>query len=128
MGYLPVLTHVHVCANRAPYCTTLCWCGVNIALRPSPDAASIIAPRYGGTHCALHCAPPCCAPPIPPPPHPRYERDQPFEQVQVNSINAAQVVDGKWYVVVKGDYAGRVHGFVYDISNSTTPKVGVLGG
>uniref|UniRef100_A0A7S0S4K2 Uncharacterized protein n=1 Tax=Chlamydomonas leiostraca TaxID=1034604 RepID=A0A7S0S4K2_9CHLO len=51
-----------------------------------------------------------------------YDADQSFDQVQTNSINAAQVVDGKWYVVVKGDYAGRVYGYVYDITNTTTPK------
>ena len=31
------------------------------------------------------------------------------------------IIDGKWYVVVKGDYAGRVSGTVFDISNSTNP-------
>lgn len=31
------------------------------------------------------------------------------------------MVDGKWYVVVKGDYAGRVYGYVYDITNTTAP-------
>ncbi|KXZ48315.1 hypothetical protein GPECTOR_29g9 [Gonium pectorale] len=50
-----------------------------------------------------------------------YSEDQTFSEVQVNSINAAQVIDGKWYVVVKGDYAGRVSGAVYDITNSTNP-------
>ncbi|KAG2441285.1 hypothetical protein HYH02_010124 [Chlamydomonas schloesseri] len=50
-----------------------------------------------------------------------YEDDQTFTEVQVNSINAAQVIDGKWYVIVKGDYAGRVSGAIYDITNSTNP-------
>ncbi|KAG2494616.1 hypothetical protein HYH03_007135 [Edaphochlamys debaryana] len=47
--------------------------------------------------------------------------DQVFTEVQVNSLNAAQVIDGKWYVIVKGDYAGRVSGAVYDITNSSNP-------
>lgn len=51
-----------------------------------------------------------------------YSADQTFDQVQVNSINAANVVDGKWYVVVKGDYAGRVSGYIYDITNATNPQ------
>ncbi|GIL78617.1 hypothetical protein Vretimale_6215 [Volvox reticuliferus] len=50
-----------------------------------------------------------------------YDEDQPFTEVQVNSINAAQVIDGKWYVIVKGDYAGRVSGAIYDITNSSNP-------
>jgi len=50
-----------------------------------------------------------------------YEEDQAFDQVQVNSINSMDVIDGKWYVVVKGDYAGRVSGAVFDISNTTSP-------
>ncbi len=32
-----------------------------------------------------------------------------------------QVIDGKWYVIVKGDYAGRVSGAIYDITNSSSP-------
>ncbi|KAL6750531.1 hypothetical protein V8C86DRAFT_2809369 [Haematococcus lacustris] len=51
-----------------------------------------------------------------------FESDQAFDSVQTNSINAASVIDGKWYVVVKGDYAGRVSGFVYDITNNTKPE------
>ncbi|EFJ43954.1 hypothetical protein VOLCADRAFT_95902 [Volvox carteri f. nagariensis] len=51
----------------------------------------------------------------------RYDEDQAFKEVQVNSINAAQVIDGKWYVIVKGDYAGRVSGAIYDITNSSKP-------
>jgi hypothetical protein len=62
----------------------------------------------------------------------RYEDDQVFGQVQANVLNAARVVDGSWYLVVKGDYAGRVSGAVYDIRNDTTPvriptSVGAVG-
>ena len=31
------------------------------------------------------------------------------------------VVDGTWYVSLKGDYAGRVSGAVYDLRNSSDP-------
>lgn len=50
-----------------------------------------------------------------------YQDDQLFTEVQVNDINAASVIDGKWYVIVKGDYAGRVSGAIYDITNSSSP-------
>lgn len=50
-----------------------------------------------------------------------YDSDQTFDSVSVNAINAMDLIDGKWYVVVKGDYAGRVSGSVYDLSNSTNP-------
>ena len=60
------------------------------------------------------------APRLPPPPF-RYSTDQTFTQVQESDLNAMSVIDGNWYVVVKGDYAGRVYGSVYDISNSTNP-------
>ncbi|GLI65125.1 hypothetical protein VaNZ11_008578 [Volvox africanus] len=50
-----------------------------------------------------------------------YDDDQPFTEVQVNSINAAQVIDGNWYVIVRGDYAGRVSGAIYNITNSSNP-------
>ena len=41
--------------------------------------------------------------------------------MQINAINAMEIIDGQWYVVVKGDYAGRVSGTVFDISNSSNP-------
>lgn len=40
-------------------------------------------------------------------------------QVQVNTLNAMSVIDGNWYVIVKGDYAGRVHGSIFDVTNAT---------
>lgn len=51
-----------------------------------------------------------------------YEEDQSFDSVNVNSINAMDLIDGKWYVVVKGDYAGRVSGSVFELSNATNPQ------
>eukprot|EP00798_Chlamydomonas_sp_ICE-L_P009098 gene9098-16223_t len=50
-----------------------------------------------------------------------FTADQVFAQVQVNSLNSMDVIDGKWYVLVKGDYAGRVAGSVFDISDNTNP-------
>ena len=41
--------------------------------------------------------------------------------MQVNQILSMSVVDGQWYVQVKGDYAGRVSGRIFDITNSTDP-------
>lgn len=54
-------------------------------------------------------------------PSPRYTTDQVFTQVLVNSINSMSVIDGLWYVQIKGDYAGRVSGRVFDITNATSP-------
>ena len=31
------------------------------------------------------------------------------------------VIDGTWYIYLRGDYAGRVSGNVYDIRNQTNP-------
>ncbi len=44
-----------------------------------------------------------------------------FTDVIVNTLDSMSVIDGLWYVIVKGDYAGRVYGNVYDISNNTNP-------
>ena len=41
----------------------------------------------------------------------------------MNSLDQMSVIDGKWYVIVKGDYAGRVYGNIYDVSNLTKPSV-----
>lgn len=40
----------------------------------------------------------------------------------VNSIFSMTVIDGSWYVVIKGDYAGLVSGAVYDLTNNTAPQ------
>ena len=40
-------------------------------------------------------------------------------QVQVNTLNAMSIIDGDWYIIVKGDYAGRVHGSIFDVTNAT---------
>jgi hypothetical protein len=50
-----------------------------------------------------------------------YGTDQAFEQPQSNQILSMKVIDGAWYVIVKGDYAGRVGGRIYDASNSSGP-------
>jgi hypothetical protein len=46
----------------------------------------------------------------------RWETDQTFTDVKVNRIESADVTDGDWYVIIRGDYTGRVTGSVYDIS------------
>jgi hypothetical protein len=38
----------------------------------------------------------------------RWEEDQTFADVKVNRIESAEVADGTWYLVIKGDYTGRV--------------------
>jgi len=50
-----------------------------------------------------------------------YDSDQTFSEYQINAINSMSVIDGTWYVVVKGDYAGRVYGSIYDVTNSSNP-------
>lgn len=49
--------------------------------------------------------------------------DQTFTEVVVNSLNKMSVIDGNWYVIIKGDYAGRVYGNIYDVSNLTAPTI-----
>ena len=46
---------------------------------------------------------------------------QTFQDVLVNTLDQMDVIDGNWYVIVKGDYAGRVYGNIYDVSNLTKP-------
>lgn len=55
-------------------------------------------------------------------PHHRYTNDQVFTDTLINSIFSMTVIDGSWYVVVKGDYAGLVSGAVYDLTNTTAPS------
>ncbi|MEW5304614.1 MAG: hypothetical protein WDW36_007214 [Sanguina aurantia] len=50
-----------------------------------------------------------------------YDHDQVFTDTLVNAIFTMTVIDGSWYVVVKGDYAGLVSGAVYDLANTTNP-------
>lgn len=52
----------------------------------------------------------------------RWEEDQTFKDVRVNIIEAADVVDGAWYLIIKGDYTGRVTGNVYDLTIPTQPE------
>lgn len=51
----------------------------------------------------------------------RWETDQTFSDVKVNRIESADVTDGEWYVIIRGDYTGRVSGNVYDLTNRTDP-------
>ncbi|GAX83855.1 hypothetical protein CEUSTIGMA_g11280.t1 [Chlamydomonas eustigma] len=50
-----------------------------------------------------------------------FPNDVSFTEVVVNTLDSMSVIDGNWYVIVKGDYAGRVYGNIYDISNATNP-------
>jgi hypothetical protein len=52
----------------------------------------------------------------------RWEEDQTFSDVKVNRIESAEVVDGVWYLIIKGDYTGRVTGTVYDLTVPTEPE------
>lgn len=52
----------------------------------------------------------------------RWEDDQTFSDVRVNRIEAAEVVDGAWYIIIKGDYTGRVSGNVYDLTVPEAPE------
>ena len=36
-------------------------------------------------------------------------------------LKTMTVIDGTWYIKITGDYAGRIHGAVYDISDETNP-------
>lgn len=51
----------------------------------------------------------------------RFEEDQTFSSLQATTLETMSVVDGIWYVYLKGDYAGRVSGAVYDLRNSSDP-------
>ena len=51
----------------------------------------------------------------------RFESDQTFSSLQGTDLETMSVVDGTWYVYLKGDYAGRVSGAVYDLRNSSDP-------
>lgn len=51
----------------------------------------------------------------------RFADDQTFSAIQGTALETMNVVDGTWYVSLKGDYAGRVSGGVYDLRNSSDP-------
>jgi len=51
----------------------------------------------------------------------RFADDQTFSSLQATDLETMDVVDGTWYVYLKGDYAGRVSGAVYDYRNSSDP-------
>ena len=51
----------------------------------------------------------------------RFEDDQTFSSLQGTTLETMSVVDGTWYVYLKGDYAGRVSGAVYDLRNASDP-------
>lgn len=63
-------------------------------------------------HKQLDCTKDCCC---------RFADDQTFSALQGTALETMDVVDGTWYVSLKGDYAGRVSGAVYDLRNSSDP-------
>ncbi len=52
----------------------------------------------------------------------RFTDDQTFSASQETQIQSMNLIDGNWYVSVKGDYAGRVAGAVYNFDNATDPQ------
>lgn len=52
----------------------------------------------------------------------RFEDDQVFTQAQETQINSVQLQDGDWYIRLRGDYAGRVVGSIYNNANITDPQ------
>ena len=46
-----------------------------------------------------------------------------FTEVKSNRIESAEVVDGVWYLVIRGDYTGRVSGTVYDLTIPSEPEI-----
>ena len=51
----------------------------------------------------------------------RFSSDQTFTEIEATRLETMSVIDGTWYIYLKGDYAGRVSGNVYDIRNQTNP-------
>jgi hypothetical protein len=52
----------------------------------------------------------------------RWESDQTFTDVKENRIESADVTDGNWYIIIRGDYTGRVEGSIYDLTNPQEPE------
>ncbi|KAK9804279.1 hypothetical protein WJX72_004431 [[Myrmecia] bisecta] len=50
-----------------------------------------------------------------------FDSDQQFTEIEAVRLETMDVVDGNWYVNLMGDYAGRVSGNIYDLTNSTNP-------
>ena len=46
----------------------------------------------------------------------RFDAEQTFSQAQETQIKAVTLVDGTWYVRVRGDFAGRVSGAIYEVN------------
>ena len=51
----------------------------------------------------------------------RFAEDQRFTEVVALRLETMNVIQGEWTVRVKGDYARKVHGQVFDISNASNP-------
>jgi len=55
----------------------------------------------------------------------RYEEDLAFSDTQPQVLHRADVLNGEWYVSVKGDFTGRVQG---EVRQGMDLGVGVCGG
>ncbi|GAB4818341.1 hypothetical protein N2152v2_005387 [Parachlorella kessleri] len=51
-----------------------------------------------------------------------FEEDQTFSEVTATRLETVDVIDGRWYIYVHGDYAGRVSGAVFDLTDPDHPK------
>eukprot|EP00884_Botryococcus_braunii_P002328 jgi/Botrbrau1/12096/Bobra.0186s0019.1 len=52
-----------------------------------------------------------------------YEQDQVFPEIRGTQLVSMNVTAGSWYVWVKGDYAGRVFGAIYDLRSGLPVQV-----
>lgn len=120
-------------ARRARGEADLCWCVVFSRLFGAGGCACSgrAAPRsrHGGadhrkrekSHSKQTTKKQTARSPLPPPnaakKH-RFEADQTFSQAQETQIRTVSLVEGSWYVRVRGDYAGRVTGAVYNAAEA----------
>lgn len=51
----------------------------------------------------------------------RFSEDQRFREVQSGSVQRLELPDGRWYISVNGDLAGRVAGAAYHLGPGDEP-------
>lgn len=44
-----------------------------------------------------------------------------FTEIVESRFEAMELIEGEWYVKVTGDFAQKVHGRLFDITNTTQP-------
>lgn len=52
----------------------------------------------------------------------RFSEDQRFSEVQSSSVQRLELPNGRWYISVNGDLAGRVAGAVYHLGPGDEPQ------